>query len=86
MKKPARAVLNTYTRLKPKKNRRQADGTLTTHCEVVIYLLSTYAKDDVIAELDVEKTTSKQPPNMNHMDYSQSLWLKALKCGSVYKD
>lgn len=86
MKNPASAVLNACTCPKPKKKRRQIEGTITTYCEVVTYCLSAYSTHYDIAETGVELTTSKPPPNMNPVDYSQSLWLKALKCGSVYHE
>lgn len=35
---------------------------------------------------DAEMTTSKPPPNMNPVQYCQSLWLKALECFPVYHE
>lgn len=40
--------------------------------------------EDVIVEMEAEMSTSRPPPNVNPKENSQSLWLKALKCGSVY--
>lgn len=42
--------------------------------------------DNLKAETDVKMATSKQQPNTNPMEYSQSPWLKVLKCSSVYEE
>lgn len=85
IKKSTGAFLNGCTGLKPRKKRHQ-DGGITTYCEVVNYLLSTKAIDDFIAKAVAEMTTSRQPLNMNSMEYSQFLWRKRLTRGSVYDD
>lgn len=54
----------------------------TIYCKVVEWLLPTFATEGTIAETDAEMTTPNHSTNMNLVGYSQSLWSKALKCGS----
>lgn len=85
MKKPSSEVLDTCTCMKTKKKRLQSEETLMTYFVGVIYLLTTSATDVTIGEADAAMPMSKQPPNMILEEYSQSQWLKPLKCGSVYE-
>lgn len=55
-----------------------------TYFKAVNYFLSIYPMDEVMTETETEMTTSKQPPNMNCVEYVQSLELSALNSGSVY--
>lgn len=56
------------TMLKLKKKRRLPEGTLTTYCKVVKYLVSTSATDDTKAKKDAEMTKSKQTLNMSPVE------------------
>lgn len=86
MKKPAAAALNSRISLPSKSHRRHKEGTLTTYCEVVNYLLETYATDDVIAETDAEILRFTQPPTKSPTEYAEALWNKALRCDRVYDE
>ena len=59
-------------------------GRLTSYCEVVQYLLFTYATDDVIAEAHSDLQSFKQAPNVNPVAYSNQLLTKVARCGHVY--
>lgn len=86
MEKLASAVPKACTCCRPRKKRRQGEGTLKTYCEVINYLRSSFSTDDDKAEKDVQMSTSKQPQDMNSVEYSKSSWLMELKCGSVYDE
>lgn len=86
MEKLASAVQSRGTSLKQKRNLHRTKKWLRTGCEVGNYFLSTYTTNEAIAQRDAEMTMSSQPPNMNSVEYSQSIWLKELKCGSVYDE
>lgn len=57
----------------------------TTYRKVVKYLFSTYVTEHFRAEMDAKMTSSKQPPNINLLEYSHSVWLSIIKCGLVYR-
>lgn len=84
IKKLSSAVLNAHNCLKPMKKPHRAKGCLTTHCKVVSYLLSAYLMDSIVVEPNTEMDTSRQAANINPVVCSQSLWLNALECDSVY--
>lgn len=51
IKKPAGAALSAWTRLASSRQPRQK-GKLTSHCQVVHYVLNTYTTVNIIAEVD----------------------------------
>ena len=59
---------------------------LETYPEVVNFLLRTYATDEVIAEAVGDVTSFRQSSNMTEEVYSNHLWDKALRCGTVFSD
>lgn len=60
MKYPAKAGL-AHSICATKEVSSQKKKTLTTYCQLVNYLLSPYATDDVIAEIKGETTNFKYP-------------------------
>lgn len=61
-------------------------GKLKGYCQVVNYLLETYATDDVVAEDEADITNYEHPKSMSAMQYLQAMWKEALRCGQVYSD
>ena len=59
---------------------------LETYAEVVNFLLRTYATDEVISEAVGDVTSFRQSSNMTEEAYSNQLWDKALRCGTVFSD
>ena len=59
---------------------------LETYAEVVNLLLRTYATDEVISEAVGDVTSFRQSANMTEELYSNQLWDKALRCGTVFSD
>lgn len=53
---------------------------------MVIYLLKTYATEDLIAEADEATNQILQSDRKCPPKYSQELWSKALKSGTVYDE
>lgn len=75
------AALNYCIASLSKLNRRRKEGTLTSYCEVVTYLLESSATDDFfIAEPDAKILRYTQPWNMMPTEYGRALWNKALRC------
>lgn len=68
-----------------RKDDSQSEGRLTTYCQVVCYLLATYATDNVIAEAKANITSFYQSENKSATRYAQLLWEKTPRCGQVYK-
>ena len=59
---------------------------LETDAEIVSFLLRTYATDEVISEAVGDVTSFRQISNMTEEVYSNQLWDKALRCGTVFSD
>lgn len=59
---------------------------LTSYPQVVNFLIRNYATDEVIAEAYNEVINCKQAATMTELRYSQLLWDKALRCGTVFSD
>ena len=59
---------------------------LETYAEVVNFLLRTYATDKVISEAVGDVTSFCQSSNMMEEVYSNQLWDRALRCGTVFSD
>lgn len=57
---------------------RQKEGTLTTKCERLNYLLETYFSDDVVAGAGAEIKRFTQLLNETPIDHPELLWAKAL--------
>lgn len=81
----AKASSRHRTQVESEDGDRQ-EGCLTSYCEVVNYLLTIYATDDVITEAEADILNFKQTQSMTAMCYSQQLWEKALRCGKVYHE
>lgn len=84
IKEPAKAPLMHRVCLTDKDS--QQKGKLTTYCQVVNYLLVTYATDDEIAKAEAGIMQFKKPERMSATLFSELLWEKALRCGRVYND
>ena len=59
---------------------------LKSYKEVVNYVLLIYANEEVISEAYTETVSYRQSYGTTESDYSQRLWEKALRCGSVFSD
>ena len=59
---------------------------LRTYSQVVNFFLRTYANDEVISEEVGDVTSFRQVSNMTEEVYSNYLWDKALRCGTVFSD
>lgn len=64
----------------------QQEEKLTTYCEVVNYLRTSYATGDVIVQVEAEITNSKQPEEVSIVRYSELLRDKALRLGRIYDE
>lgn len=62
------------------------EGNMTTDCQVVSFLLATYATDDVLTVLKANVANFKQLEGMPVIRYSEVLWENALRCGLVYRE
>lgn len=82
MKKPAGAALNTRTCLSSLNHARQ-EGKLTSYCDVVSYLLATYATVAIIAKAGMNIKNSRQIACQSAVEYVQVLWTRSLRFGSV---
>ena len=56
---------------------------LTSYEEVVQFLLKTYATEEAMAEAITDVENFKQSSSMDVQAYSDELWTRALRCGSV---
>ena len=57
-----------------------------TYKEAINFFLRTYATDEEIALAYNEVMAFHQSTNMSETDFSQKLWAKALRCGTVFSD
>lgn len=64
----------------------QSERKLTTFCQVVNYLLATYAIEKVIAKEGAKITNFKQTKQLSAVRYLEALWEKALHCARVYEE
>lgn len=58
--------------------------TLRSYPEVVNFLLQTYATEDAMCEALEDVQNCRQPSNMDEGTFSQLLWSKAARCGTVF--
>lgn len=77
---------HTHIVCAPRKLRSTKKGRPATYCQVVHYLLSTYAIEDVIAEARTEVTNFKQPEHTSATRYSELSWEKAFSYGRAYEE
>lgn len=80
MRRPAAAGLNARMSLKSRSHSCQQEDTVTFYCETVIYLLKTYAIDDIIAKRDAGMMPLPQPSNRAPTAYVEARWNRALRC------
>ena len=59
---------------------------LESYEEVFNFLLRTYATDEIIAEAYTKVVSFRQSSNMTEESYSNQLWDRALRCGTVFSD
>ena len=57
---------------------------LTSYPELVNFMLETYATDDVIAEAVEDVESMRQSTGMTEQEFSNELWKRALRCGTVF--
>lgn len=86
MKKPAAAALNTRIALYLKLKRARKEGKLASDCEVVNFLLETYATDDIIEEMDAVILYFEQPSHTPPTEYLEALWNKAQRCDRTHDE
>lgn len=79
MKHPAFAALDAWMALKLKSYKRQKEGSVTLHFEVLNYSLKPYASDEIIAEKDADMMRLPQLSNKSSMEYMEALWNKPLR-------
>lgn len=72
MKKTARAKLKARPSMSSSSCSSQ-HRNLKSYCEVVNYLLVTYATDNIIANAYMDVTNFKQPPGQSAAKYAQAL-------------
>lgn len=78
MRDPARAALSTglvtnQSSFKYSKSKLK-EGSLSTNCEVVQYLIRKYASDDIIAQTEPDLVKFNQPSNMKKETYASKPW------------
>lgn len=71
--------------VRQKNNDRPKQRKRTAYCQVINYLLATYAPDDMIAEAEALISIFKQPVYMYAVGYSEVLCKRALRCGLVHE-
>lgn len=59
---------------------------ISSYCEVLNYLLATYATDKFIAEANMDIINFKQCADKNADEHAQALWTKGLRCRLVYDE
>lgn len=72
MEDPAKPALARTVRA-TREDEPQQEGELATYCQVVSYLLATYATDDGLTEVEAETTNFKQPGGMTAVSSSELL-------------
>lgn len=75
MKNPARAVF-LYRMSDIEDSNTQKQKTLTDYCQVVNYLLETYASNDVFAKAEAEIMNYKQAEHQSRVWFSKTFWDK----------
>lgn len=81
---PAKAAL-PHRMTADKRNHQQGDK-LTTYCQVINYLLETFATDNIIAEAESDITSFEKPVGTTGTRHFEILFEKALRCGVVYNE
>lgn len=69
-----------------RKYKPQQECKLTTHCQVLKYLLETSVPDDLIAKAEAEIIKFKQSVGIPAVQYLQYLWEQAPCCRMIYKE
>lgn len=85
MKKPDAGALNYPLSLLSKSNKRKMEGTLTSHCKVN-YLLKTYTKDDIIAEIGAGIANYTPSSNMMFTELTKAVWNKTIRCKCDHRE
>lgn len=62
------------------------NGSLSSYVEVVIFLLTTYAAENVIVQAARSLENCKQSPRMARTDFCKRLYAEALHCDSLYEE
>lgn len=68
------------------KKKQVKGGLLKTYCEVVNYLLKTYATNENISCAVRDIATYKKPDKMTPTEYGNALWMRTFVCGTVYDE
>lgn len=72
------------SRVKSMKRRKNVFSHLLSYCEIVNYLLETYADDQTISRAHTEVIRLQQLRGQNPMKFRNHIWGRALRCGCVY--
>lgn len=86
MKKLAAEAFTYHIVQSSNSNKRQEEGALTSICEVVHYLLDTYATEDGNTEIGAKIFCITQPSNMTPKDHVGTLWNKVIYCDWDYDE
>ena len=72
------------SRIKSTTRRKTAFAHLFSYCQVVNYLLETYADEQAISQTHAEIIRLQQLRNQSPIKFKNHLWSKAKRCGNVY--
>lgn len=86
MKQPAAPLTSKNTLRFKSSGERQKEKTFSTNCQVIMYLLATWAPDDVIDEAHAEIMRFTSLLNKTLIEYAELLRAKALRCFRVYDE
>lgn len=78
MEKRAGATFNALTYLSSPSPARQK-GKLKSYCEVVGYLLATYATEAINTKASMDIMNFMQPAGRSAVEYAQEIWTKVLR-------
>lgn len=82
--KPAKAALS-YRKTTQNLGQTHFEDKLTTYCQVVNYMLKTYAADDIGAKREADINRFKQAAGMSVVRFSKLLCKKAPRCRQIYE-
>lgn len=68
MMNPAGVALSARTCLISSRRSRQ-ERRFVSHCQVIYYLLKSYASDDLVAEANADTFTYRHPQDLNAINY-----------------
>lgn len=78
------SLRNTCVALESKSRKGQKEGSITSYCKTVSYLLKTYATNNVTAETDANMMQLNQTWNKSPTEYAKALWNQTLRRNREY--